>query len=260
MCAAGFRSGTCPRTAADRLRRAPCRSRGARIFSCCENADVGPRTLPDHEAGAAGAFAGVVFLPLAARKEDRRAGPLRAASGPIDARQDLVVDLDCGERGERAFAVPAATAAIGWPTKLTMRSSSRRETAAATPGARAPARDRRATTRARACGERKISAFELALVAHVDRVDRGAGHLLPRLDARRALRFAIVSAGAGVGDGAQDVVVGPAPAEVAGERARDLLAGRRRRAARGAPGIVEGARLDDEARRAEPALQARRAP
>ena len=93
-------------------------------------------------------------------------------------------------------------------------------------------------------------------MAHVDGVDRGAGHLLARLDARRALRLAIVSASASVGDGAQDVVVGPAPAEVAREGVRDLLAGRRRRAAPGPPGIVEGAGLDDEARGAEPALQA----
>ena len=98
-------------------------------------------------------------------------------------------------------------------------------------------------------------AFELPLVADVDGVDRGAGHLLPRFDARRAFGVAVVLAAAGVGDGAIDVVVGPAAAEMAGERAGDLLAGRGRGAARGPPGVVEGGRLDDEARGAEPALQ-----
>ena len=98
-------------------------------------------------------------------------------------------------------------------------------------------------------------AFELPLVANIDGVDRRAGHLLPRFDARRAFGVAIVLAAAGVGDRAKDVVVGSASAEVAGERAGDLLARRRRDAARGAPGVVERARFDDEARGAESALQ-----
>ena len=97
--------------------------------------------------------------------------------------------------------------------------------------------------------------LELPLVTHVDRVDRRAGHLGPRLDPRRALCIAVVAAGAGVGDGAQDVVVRAASAEMAGERGPDLLAGRRPRAARRAPGIVEGRRFDDEAWGAKPALQ-----
>ena len=98
-------------------------------------------------------------------------------------------------------------------------------------------------------------AFELALVANIDGIDRFAGHLLPRFDARRAFGVAVVLAAAGVGDGAIDVVVGPAAAEMARKRAGDLLAGRGRGAARGPPGVVEGRRLDDEARGAEPALQ-----
>ena len=52
-------------------------------FFLSENAAVGPRTLPDHDAGAAAAFAGVV--PSAPCPCGNRIGAsaLRAASGPI---------------------------------------------------------------------------------------------------------------------------------------------------------------------------------
>jgi hypothetical protein len=98
-------------------------------------------------------------------------------------------------------------------------------------------------------------AFELPVVANIYGVDRRAGHLLACFDARRAFGVAIVFSAAGVGDSTKDVVIGSATAEVAGKRPGDVLARRRRGAACGAPGVVERARFDDEARGAESALQ-----
>ncbi|MGB3583189.1 MAG: hypothetical protein WBA40_19050 [Roseiarcus sp.] len=50
-------------------------------------------------------------------------------------------------------------------------------------------------------------------MVNIDGVDRRAGDLLARFDARRIFGVAIVFAVAGVGDGAKDVVVGAATAE-----------------------------------------------
>ena len=89
----------------------------------------------------------------------------------------------------------------------------------------------------------------------VDGVFRGARHLRPRLDARRDDIVAVEAARAGLGDRAENAVIGAAAAEMTGKRRADFLARRRGRSLRCAPAIVKRRRLDDEARRAEAALQ-----
>ena len=127
--------------------------------------------------------------------------------------------------------------------------------AAATPGRRARRREIDGLDPGMSVRRAQHQTFELPLVAHVERIDRGAGHLLPRFDARRAFRVPVMLARARLRDRAEDIVIGAASAEVARERRGDLLARRRRRAARGAPRVVERSRLDNEAGRAETALQ-----
>ena len=201
-----------------------------------------------------GAFAGVVPLPLALREQDRRFGFARGVR-PDHARQNLVVDLDRRQRRQRRLAIDRRDRGDRLADEVdhAVVVGDGHGGGDAGNGARGLEIDRddpRASVR-----RAQDHAVELALVANIDGIDRFAGHLLPRFDARRAFGVAVVLAAAGVGDGAIDVVVGPAAAEVARKRAGDLLAGRGRGAARGPPGVVEGGRLDDEARGAEPALQ-----
>ena len=89
----------------------------------------------------------------------------------------------------------------------------------------------------------------------VDGVFRRSRHLVARLDARRQDIVAVEAAGAGVRHGAEDAVIGAAAAEMSRQRRADFLARRHRRSLGRAPAIVKRRRLDDEARRAEAALQ-----
>ena len=98
-------------------------------------------------------------------------------------------------------------------------------------------------------------ALELALVAHVGRVHRAAGHLLRRLQARPARISRVETADAGVADRSEDPHIGATTAQVTGERPRDFLARGFVGAALPAPAVVEGDRLDHEPGRAVPALQ-----
>ena len=60
--------------------------------------------MPDQDAGAAAPSPALDLLPLAFGKKDRRVGFARGVR-PDHARQDLVVDLDRGQCGERRLAI-----------------------------------------------------------------------------------------------------------------------------------------------------------
>jgi hypothetical protein len=99
-------------------------------------------------------------------------------------------------------------------------------------------------------------AFELPIMADVDGVARRTRHLGAGLDARRTRFLAVEAAGTGIRHRAKNAVIGAAAAQMPRQRRADLLARGSGRAVGGAPAIVECGGLDDEARRAEPALQA----
>ena len=101
----------------------------------------------------------------------------------------------------------------------------------------------------------KHEPFELPFMARIDRVFRSPGHLVARFHPRRLPGFAVEAPFAGLGDGAQDVVIGPATAQMPAQRGGDLFARRRLRPVLAPPPVVKGRGLDDEARRAEAALQ-----
>ena len=98
-------------------------------------------------------------------------------------------------------------------------------------------------------------AFELAVMMDVDGILRRSRHLVARFHARRQDVVAVEAAGAGIRHGAEDAVIGAAAAQMSRQRRADFLARRHRRSLCRAPGIVKRRGLDDEARRAEAALQ-----
>jgi hypothetical protein len=98
-------------------------------------------------------------------------------------------------------------------------------------------------------------AFQLPLMRDVDRVFRSSRYLVARLDTGRDDVVAVEAAGARLGDGAENAVIGAATAQMAGQRRAELLARGCCRSGGCAPLVVKGCRLDDEAWGAEPALQ-----
>ena len=98
-------------------------------------------------------------------------------------------------------------------------------------------------------------ALELALVAHVGGIHRLAGHLLPRLHAGPARIARVEAPGTGIANGGEDSHVGPAAAQVPGQRLSHILARGLVGAALPAPAVVEGDRLDHEPWCAVAALQ-----
>ena len=98
-------------------------------------------------------------------------------------------------------------------------------------------------------------AGELSLLADIDGVLGGTRDLVARLVALAMGYVAVVQTPAGGNDRASDARIGAAAAEVAGKRSSDIVLGRRRRAVRCAPIVMECRGRNNEARRAEPALQ-----
>src|SRR4051812_23719621 len=98
-------------------------------------------------------------------------------------------------------------------------------------------------------------AFELAVMADIDGKFCESGHFLPRLDTRRGELVAVKAARARLGHGAEDAVIGAAAAQMPRKRRADLLARGCPRCSGCPPAVVKRRRLDDEARRAESALQ-----
>ena len=89
----------------------------------------------------------------------------------------------------------------------------------------------------------------------VDGILRRARHLVARFHARRQDVVAVEAAGAGVRHGAKDAVIGAAAAQMSRKRRTDFLARRHGGSPCRAPAVVKRRGLDDEARRAEAALQ-----
>ena len=92
-------------------------------------------------------------------------------------------------------------------------------------------------------------------MSDVDGVLRRARHLVARLHARREDIAAVEAAGTGVRHGTEDAVIGAAAAQMPRQRRADFLARGHGGSLGRAPGIAKRHSLDDEARRAEAALQ-----
>ena len=127
------------------------------------------------------AFAGVVPLPLALGKQDRRFGFARGVRSD-HAWQDLVVDLDRRQCGERRLAIDRGDGCDRFADEVdhavvVEEGNGRRDA-----GQRARRREIDQPDPRAGMGRAQHRAFELPLMADVDGVDRGAGHLLPRFD------------------------------------------------------------------------------
>ena len=212
-----------------RLARA-LRPSSAPSSASCENAADGPRIFPFHGAGAPPPSETLpAFLRSRLFEHDRRIGLARRLE-PDHRRQRFAVDPDGGDRGKRGLAIPGGDG--GDRVRRHSGRCGRRRAArstAPTPGiARAGARSSSRDARMR---ERRAQdhAFELAVMTDVDGVFRRARHLVARLDARRRCVVAVEAAGAGVGHGAEDAVIGAAAAQMSRQRRADFLARRHRR-------------------------------
>ena len=227
------------------LRAAPAR---------CEKAETGPRRLPRQDAGAPPPSPALYLMPLPRGKIDRRVF-LHGGLGADGGRQRLIVDADRRQRALGRRAVDRRDRGDGVageghrPARIEQRYGGL-DAGKRLRGFEVERDDAGAGVRGA-----QDRAFQLAVVADVERVDRRAGRLVARLDARRFGARLLVQAGAGVGDGAVDVVISAAAAEMAGKGRADLLARGRGPAVRRPPSVVERLGLDDEAGRAEAALQ-----
>src|ERR1700683_2528407 len=101
----------------------------------------------------------------------------------------------------------------------------------------------------------KDDAFELPVMTDIDGVFRKPGHFLPCLDAWRDDIVAVEATRAGLGQGAEDAVIGAAAAQMTRKRGADFLPRRCRGSPCLPPGIVKCRRLDNKTGRTESALQ-----